>query len=136
MGDEQIKLARTVLSNRHVIFYLFFYLSSSFSILFSKKSRYLHSKEEVLGLLTLEAVAGEVLAHPVDLGALLRRASVRVELPQTCLPRKPFADRSHRPPPPSLTLSFHIGRMPLARSRLQKCLVPKLADRLDLVWCS
>ena len=47
----------------------------------------------------LETVAAEVLAQPVDLSALLRRAGQR-------RPRKPFSDRSHGLPP-SLTFTLH-----------------------------
>ena len=43
--------------------------------------KYLHAHEEVGGLPPVEAAVGELPADPVHLGALLRRAKVRVELP-------------------------------------------------------
>lgn len=42
----------------------------------------LHAHEEVTTLPAGEAVAGEVAAEPLHLGALLRRACVGVELPR------------------------------------------------------
>lgn len=47
-----------------------------------------------MGLLALEAVAGEILAQPVDLGALLRCAGVGVELPDA-----PTEEAVSRPQP-------------------------------------
>lgn len=42
---------------------------------------YLHAHEEIRGLSLLEAVLCELPAHPLHFGALLRRAEIRVELP-------------------------------------------------------
>lgn len=43
---------------------------------------FLHPHQEVAALPLCEAVAGEVAAEPLHLGALLRRACVGVELPR------------------------------------------------------
>ena len=69
---------------------------------------FLHPHEKVTALALREAVAGVLLAQPLDLGALLRRAGQR-------RPRKPFSDRSHGLPP-SLTFTLHDCKYSIVRS--------------------
>lgn len=44
---------------------------------------YLHTHEQILGFPPLEAVQSKLTAHPLYLGALLRRAGVWVEFPHS-----------------------------------------------------
>ena len=66
---------------------------------------YLHAHEEIGGLRAAEAVVGEVAAHPLDVGSVLRRAVVGVELPHRSpgeavrRPQQSAASLGHLQPP-------------------------------------
>jgi hypothetical protein len=69
---------------------------------------YLHAHKKILRLSLVKAVVGELPARPLNLGALLRRAVVGVELPHSSA-----QEVVHRPHPQAAALGHlqppHLG---------------------------